>query len=497
MKRITLCMFAILILVVLGSGCGHGLWFPETEFSRSSDEWGSRVAYDIDEDGCADYFNYLDPDGRRKIIAFDYNADGEPDSFVNLDEIEPSRCRHLVIILDGFPYDLVKDYYDKGNLRFFHPPSRVVAPFPSLTDLCIGEALDHISSPAYESKYFDRRRQKMASANWDYLMLKNEPWVSEMDYRGPILLDTVSYISPWQVMKTHVSQAHSMFMQRDRKELITYYVASAGMGTTNGDEGRIRCLALIERMVEQVICETRGMVKITIFADHGHASKPFRSPELDPYLEQRGWNVTSRLKNDSDVIHIKFGFLTYTAMLTRNAPKLTADLVANDKVELAAYMLPGNAVCVKSAAGEAIIRKKNGRYSYEQSTGDPLMLGKIIKQLRANGKIDAEGFIDDKALFDATVMHYYPDPLRRLWRAFYGIVENVPDVLACLKDDYACGAYGFGVFLKKASTHGGLNYVNSVTFIMSTAGPLPAAMRTDEIPVNLSKLFNRPFPYRR
>jgi hypothetical protein len=182
--------------------------------------------------------------------------------------------------------------------------------------------------------------------------------------------------------------------------------------------------------------------------------------------------------------------------MTRNAPKLAQDLAAAETVDFAAYMTP-HGVAVVSLRGSAVIREKNGNYSYEAADGDPLMLKDIIEKLRAEGKVDAEGFIDDRALFDATVMHEYPDPLRRLWRAFYGLVENVPDVVASLKDEYYSGSGGLAFFAKKASTHGSLNYKNTVTFIMSTAGPLPAAMRSDEIPRHLGALFNRPFPYRR
>ena len=495
MKRniIPLVIVAIALCV---AGCRHRLWFPDAPMSQSNSPHGRQISYDIDGDGRADYFEFVDASGRKSGIAYDYNNDAQPDSCVGLDKLPSSRCRHLVIILDGFPYDLVKDFYDKGHLRFFHPPARVVAPFPTMTDLCVGDALGYIPSLSCEALYYDRRKKRLTSGTWDYMNARNQPWVNEVDYRGSSRVDVISYLSPWQIFKKQIAHTHSGFNRRDRHEYIAYLVASAGMGTTCGTEGMVRCLELVERLVGQIMCETRGLVKITMLADHGHTGKPFKSAELSTFLKGKGWHVTSRLRKPNDVIHIKFGLVTYAAFYTRNAPKLAGDLAGAKGVQLAAYMV-SDAVAVKSQRGSAVIREKNGNFRYEAKDGDPLLLEEIIAKLKEEGKVDAEGYIDDSAFFDATVTHEYPDPLRRLWRTFYGMAENVPDVLVSLEDEYYSGAGGFNVIIKKASTHGSLNYTNSVTFIMSTAGPLPEAMRSDEIPAHLGKLFNRPFPYRR
>ena len=495
MKRniIPLVIVAIALYVV---GCRHRLWFPETPMSQCNSPHGGQISYDTDGDGRADYFELVNENGRKSGIAYDYNNDAQPDSYVYLDKLPSSRCRHLVIILDGFTYDLVKDFYDKGHLRFFHPPARVVAPFPTMTDLCVGDALGFIPSLSCEALYYDRRKKQLSSGAWDYMKARNQPWVNAVDYRGSSRVDVISYLSPWQIFKKQIAHTHSGFNRRDRHEYIAYLVASAGMGTTCGTEGMVRCLELVERLVEQIMCETRGLVKVTMFADHGHTGKPFKSAELSTFLKDKGWRVTSRLRKPNDVIHIKFGLVTYAAFYTRNAPKLAEDLAGTKSVQFAAYMV-SDAVAVKSCKGSAVIREKNGKFRYEAKDGDPLLLEKIIAKLKEEGKVNAEGYIDDRALFDATVTHEYPDPLRRLWRAFYGMAENVPDVLVSLEDEYYSGAGGFNVVIKKASTHGGFNYTNSVTFIMSTAGPLPEAMRSDEIPKHLGRLSNRPFPYRR
>jgi len=152
-----------------------------------------------------------------------------------------------------------------------------------------------------------------------------------------------------------------------------------------------------------------------------------------------------------------------------------------------------DAVVVLSAAGgRAVIRRRNGRFSYEATQGDPLKLAPLLAGLKA----DEHGAYDADALLAATVDHEYPAPLQRLWRAHFALVENPPDVIASLANRWHSGASSFGGAVDMASTHGGLNRTNSVTFILSTAGPLPPVLRSRDIPKALGALFGRPFPYR-
>ena len=92
------------------------------------------------------------------------------------------------------------------------------------------------------------------------------------------------------------------------------------------------------------------------------------------------------------------------------------------------------------------------------------------------------------ALFRATATKEYPAPLQRLWRAHFDLVDHPADVIISLADDRYSGSKGFGGFVKVASTHGGLNYKNSVTFIMSSIAPLPPLMQSRDIPTHMKTL---------
>lgn len=150
-------------------------------------------------------------------------------------------------------------------------------------------------------------------------------------------------------------------------------------------------------------------------------------------------------------------------------------------------------VVISHDGGRAVISQKAGRYSYKVECGDPLRVKAVLAGLTP----DAEGFYDANEMFARTVMSYYPAPLERVWRAHFAVVNKPPDVIVSLEDNYYSGAKGFAGEVNIASTHGGLDVKNSTTFLMSTVGPLPAVMRSAEIPANMKKLTGFDFPMRK
>lgn len=477
---------AAVLLAVAAAGCRKPVRLPvEVQVVRTGQ--AEQRSYDTDGDRRADFFTSAAA-GRVDRIARDRTGDGKPDEWVRLDDVPLADCRHLVVILDGFGYDLVRTYYDAGHLRLFHPPSAVVAPYPTLTDPCLAAALGLAPCTALEARYYDRKAGKVVGGNIAYLAGRNMPYNRLLQYRAKMFWDAVSYVKPRPVFTKEVHDTKRTFDRLRRREVLAYLVSSAGMGTKYGARGQRECLALVDRLVNQVVLESRGRVKVTLFADHGHTCTEARRTDLAGHLKRRGWRVTSRLKKPRDVAYIRFGLETYASFATDRPAELAADLVGADGVDVVSFA-DNDAVVVLSAAGSrAVIRARAGRYAYQVAVGDPLSLKPILAGLTP----DAGGYYDADELLAATATHRYPAPLQRLWQAHFALVANRPDVIASLTDDRYSGSQAFAV--KVASTHGGLNYRNSVTFIMSTAGPLPPVLRTADIPAALKRLLGTDWP---
>ena len=491
--RRTLSAALACLLAAAGGGCGGGVSFPVDQLAEAAQAVGAHRAYDTDDDGKADFFTFTGPDGVASVLGYDTTGDGRPDVRVDTAAIPFGRCRHLVIILDGFSYDLVKSWRDAGYLRMFHRPSRVVSPYPSLTDLSLGDALGDMPSGGFEALYFDRKANDLVGGNCAYLRGDNSPYFRLLQYRAPLTWNIVAYTAPWSVFKAEIDAVKDCFDQRDTQEVLAYIVSSAGMGTHRGAEGQRKCLRRVEQLVNEVLWQSRGLTKVTLLADHGHSYTPAKRIDLEGHLDDRGWRIRDSLDGEKTAVYVRFGLETYASFATRRPAALATDLAAAEGVELASYARGKTVVVLGRGGARAVISRKGSAYSYQPASGDPLKLGRILDAVPA----DADGFRDATALLTATVTHEYPAPLQRLWRAHFASAVNAPDVIVSLADRFFSGSKGLAAFVNVASTHGSLNYSNSVTFIMSTAGALPPVMRSADIPKNMQSLTGAAFPMRK
>jgi len=475
-------------------GCRQGVIFPAQSLSEQAQAAGASAAYATGKAGGADFFFFADSAGRVVRIGYDVGGDGKPDQVINLDRISFQQCRHLVIILDGFGYEVVKKFYDEGHLRLFHAPSKVVSPYPTLTDLAIEDALAYSPCRGMEALYYDRRKGAVVGGSMAYLGGENQPYDRLLQYRAAMLWDAIGYLYPWAVFGKEVNDAKALFDKAATQEMLAYFVSSAGVGTAQGADGQRRCLELVERLVNQITWETRGLTKITMLADHGHSYTPSTRIALEDYLTAKGWRLTDSPTGARDVAYVRFGLETYASFATNSAADLAADLAAAEGVELASFAQGPDVVVLGRDGGKAVIsRHGQDRYGYRCVQGDPLKLNSILSNLNA----DADGSYDGRELLAATIDHVYPDAPARLWRAHFAMVENPPDVIVSLEDKYYSGSRSFGGSVKVASTHGSLNSRNSLTFIMSTAGPLPAFLRSADIPAEMRKMTGAKFPMRK
>ena len=446
-------------------------------------------AYDTDGDGTADFFLYANADGRYDRIGYDHTGDGAADEIIDLDALPAKQCRHVLIVVDGFAYDAVRRHFEDGGLRLFHRPSRAIAPYPVMTDMCMEDMLGYIPCPAFEAKYYDREAGRIVGGSMAYLQGRNEPYNELLDYRAGLLMVPFLYIYPQAVFGKELNDCKKAFdREGQRPEFLTYFSSTAGMSTALGEAGQHESLRGLERLMLQILAETRGLVKFTLASDHGHQYEPLTRIDFETVLEAKGWRRTDRLGRPRDFALIEFGLTTYASFSTNERVQLAGDLVSIYGVELASYA-EGEAVVVLAPGGErAVIRQRDNRYAYEPTAGDPLGLGAILAKLTP----DADSFYDADELLAATVEHDWPAPLQRLWRAHFALVEHVPDVIVSLRGDRCVGTKWYLSFVRGESTHGSLARLSSTAFVMSTAGPLPRFMRSSDVPRHMAELLDVP-----
>ncbi len=454
--------------------------FPPAPLAVTDPKAGNIArCYDLNNDGAVDYSEQIDGDGRVCLLQF-----SGTDAPVAWPAPPADSVRDLVILLDSVPFEMVADLWRAGRFRNFAPPSRVIAPFPVMTDLCFSEFFGVAPCLAIEAQFYDGHR--LSGGYGAYVNGSNTAWLDRCDYHLFPLAHGVAYLDPEPWFDHELGQMQREFLGGAAERYIGYCVSTSALGALRGRDGHQAALVRLDRFCQYVIWKTHGRVRITLLSDHGHNLVKSRRIDLRGMLSRFGYHVTDRLDGPEDVIVPEFGIVTCAALHTRSPAAVAGDLVGVDGVQLAAYLDPGrDEVVVLGRAGRARIARRDGKYAYLPETGDPLRLSAIAAELRGS---TGDEFIEDRRWFDATVTHEYPDAPHRLWRSFHGLVRNTPDVLVSVEDGWHCGSAFMTSVIDLAAAHGNLGPRSSSAFAMTTAGALPPVLRTEDLHAALTRL---------
>ena len=182
------------------------------------------------------------------------------------------------------------------------------------------------------------------------------------------------------------------------------------------------------------------------------------------------------LRNDNDVVIVKFGLLSSFVLYTKK------DI--ETKVASVLVLVPGVDLCVlphdqgwqvASARGDALIQRKQGPagelWSYQILSGDPLDYSSMVVVFKERAADETKTWFPDEWWFDASKDHFYPDALYRLAEGF-ALVENPASMLCSNSPGYMFGS----LFTERVAiptvgslkwTHGALYRDATFGFLMS------------------------------
>lgn len=488
-RSMLMVRLAAWFMVYLGLGCaGPGpRLLPSAPLRIEQPATGGKLLwYDTNSDGTADYAEQMGPDGRINVLRYICDH-GEQE--VVIDAIPASQRRDLVIILDSVPFSMVREAWERGDFRFFPPPSRVIAPFPVMTDPSLVDFFQMSPGIAIESAYYDGRRE---TGPYElYLNSGVAIWHEKVDYFLPHSSHAPAYLDPLPWFNHELRAIQKAFECSDRKTYIAYSVGTSALGATQGWEGHAKGLSQINRFCRQLMYRTRGRARITLFSDHGHNDlEASRRIPLARLMRSFGYRIHDRLKSPNDLIVPEFAMVSCAAMYTLAPAGPARDAAKIAGIDLTAYAdADGGIVVVNHHGDEGRISRSDRGYKYEILTGDPLALQPILADLATRGKIDTGGFVADDVLFAATCDHVYADPADRLWRAFHEQFQHKPHVLLSVLDGYHCGsAFQTRAIGKLRGVHGNLRPLSTLGFAMTAAGELPPALRMRDLSAALDNL---------
>lgn len=411
-----------------------------------------------------------------------------------------SRPRRLLLCLDGVPHELIQGAQARGLFDFFNAPTRLLSPFPTMTNVALSAMLCASPPPGYESLYFDRKTKRLEGGIRKYLGWRTpdkipSSYMDELDYQEPLMFEFLIYVAAETVWRSDMQRFREGFMAAPNdRDYFAFLKATDGLLHAQGPDRLAIALQSLDSILKEIRQICGNETEIVLFSDHGMNLQENRRTSLSINLQRRGFQVQSSLldQRTKSVCIPAFGLCSYAAAYCASAeliPEVANSLVDERGVDFVVYR-EDDSVVVLGERGKARIERRgtNGdrSYRYVALSGDPLQLNSTVTGLKERGEIDADGFGKDSVWFAKTKDHEYPDPLRNIYSSIYSArVKHTADVLISLRDGYYYGWSPFGRFVRLAATHGNALRSSTNAFLMSTHRKLPEFVRADDARVLL------------
>ncbi len=405
-----------------------------------------------------------------------------------------TRPRRLLLCLDGVPWELIQAAKSRGLFSSFGPPSRLLSPFPTMTNVALS-AMFGASPPAgYESLYFDKAARQLRGGIGKYIGRRTpdkipSSYMEELDYQEPLAFEFLVYVAPEKVWRMDLQRFRERFrLAPQHRDYFAFLKGTDGLLHIRGPERLSAALESLDRILEEIQSYCGRETEIVLFSDHGMNLHENRRVHLATHLKRKGFQMGRDLTGARRAVAIPaFGLCGYAAIYCSNeeaVPGVSAALVELEGVDFSLYA-EGSAVVVAGKQGTARIeqKEKDGarQYRYNVVSGDPLRLLSQTQKLRESGALEKDGFASDQNWLEITQGHIYPDPLANLYSSLNSArVKHTADVLISFEDGYYYGWSPFGRVVRLAATHGNALLPSSSAFLMSTHRTMPQFVRADD-----------------
>lgn len=378
------------------------------------------------------------------------------------------RPRRLLLCLDGVPHKLIEAARHRGLFDSFGPPTRLLSPFPTMTNVALSAMFGATPPAGYESLYFDRAAGELRGGIRKYLGRRTpdkipSSYMDELDYQEPLPFEFLIYVAPETIWRTDMQKFRERFRNAPQtRDYFAFLKATDGLLHSQGPARLAVALESLDKILKEIQSYCGAETEIVLFSDHGMNLEENKRVPLRSALQRR----------NLEVVIPAFGLCSYIAVYCRDDQRISDVAVASAEVtgvDFAAYK-DGAAVVVESDRGRARIESQGESFKYSVVTGDPLELSRF-----------GEGFKTDKEWFEQTAGHRYPDAVPNIYKSvFTPRVQHTADILISTKDGYYYGWSPFGRFVRLLATHGNALQSSSNAFLMSTHRQFPEYVRADD-----------------
>jgi hypothetical protein len=391
-----------------------------------------------------------------------------------------TRPRRLLLCLDGVPHKLIVDAKQRGLFDRFGPPTRLLSPFPTMTNVALSAMFDASPPAGYESLYFDKRAGELRGGIRKYLGRRTpdkipSSYMDHLDYQEPLPFEFLIYVAPEKVWRADMRRFREQFRAASQnRDYFAFLKATDGLLHAQGPSRLNVALESLDKILTEIHDYCGNETEIVMFSDHGMNLEENRRVDLTLDLQRRGYQVGPRVANGNKKRALSipaFGLCSYAAVYCGDedyVPETARAIVETRGVDFVVYR-DGLEVVVEGSRGSARIQKQDDSYRYVNTNDDPLQLGTTD-----------HGFLNESTWFEKTNAHRYPDVVVNLYKSlFTSRVKHTADILISLQDGYYYGWSPFGRFIRLAATHGNALQSSSNAFLMSTHRNIPECVRAD------------------
>ncbi|HET7294824.1 MAG TPA: alkaline phosphatase family protein [Vicinamibacteria bacterium] len=408
--------FALAPAIALAAACATGL-------RRTP----AAVGLDLDGDARVDQIETTGPGGSRRVARAP--APGS----------RPSRT--VVIAIDAVPFAVFARLQREGLFREFFPAARLIAPFPSLTNVGYTAILKTGRGLGYEDKYFDPATNRVGGGVFDRLRNRYKavaPFHDVFDWEPPHLWGVSIYYFPMTTSRAELRRIEQILHASDDDELVLYFGGTDALGHVRGWKGFDECLRLVDQVVRGFLAAGGADRRVVLLSDHGTTAVPSRQFDLAAALKAGGFRLRSRLERPGDVVAPAYGLVGAIPIYVRCGEEaaVARAIARAPAVDFAAYREGGQ---VRAVSGDGL--------------PDPLERP------------------EDR----------YPDLRARVEEGLRSHVVHPASVIASLKDGWHYGSGLFDALADIKGTHGGATAGASVGFVASNVDLLPDTLRAGEV----------------
>jgi hypothetical protein len=381
-----------------------------------------------------------------------------------------TRPRRLLLCLDGVPHKIIEQERSRGLFDYFKPATRLLSPFPTMTNVALSAMLGASPPAGYESLYFDRTARELRGGISKYVGRRTpdkvpSSYMEDLDYQEPLPFEFLIYVAPEKVWRADMQRFRERFRSAPpARDYFAFLKATDGLLHAQGPSRLAVALESLDKILQEIRSYCGAETEIVMFSDHGMNLEDNRRVPLLSTLRQRGFNV----------VIPAFGLCSYAALYCQDAdriPEVASASVEVTGVDFAVYK-DGNNVVIESARGRARIEHEaaSDSYRYVMTAGDPLELA-----------LFANTFAPGATWFERTANHRYPNALPNIYKSlFTPRVKHTADVLISMHDGYYYGWSAFGRFVRLRATHGNALQSSTNAFLMSTHREFPPFVGADD-----------------